>query len=107
MLVPDLQFNRKEPVAMTTGIELPTTAQAEALFVSDLTAFARHTQASVEEAIRRAISLHGGVPGCAAMVAAAYGEHPEIASARMQWARGVVEHGVRALAFAQPTGGLV
>ena len=51
---------------MATGIELPSTAQAEALFVSDLSAFARHTEASVQEAIRRAILLHGGAGGCAA-----------------------------------------
>jgi hypothetical protein len=86
---------------MATGIELPSTAQAEALFVSDLSAFARHTEASVQEAIRRAILLHGGAGGCAAEVAAAYGEHPEIAAARMLWARAVVEHGARPLAFAQ------
>ena len=48
---------------MATDIELPTTAQAEALFVSDLSAFARHTQASVAAAISRAILLHGGVVG--------------------------------------------
>jgi hypothetical protein len=28
--------------------------------------------------------------GCAAQVAQEYGEHPEIAAARMQWARGAV-----------------
>ena len=91
---------------MATGIELPSTAQAEALFVSDLSAFARHTQASVQEAISRAILLHGGAVGCAAVVAAAYGEHPEIAAARMLWARAVVEHTPRPLALAQSAGGL-
>jgi hypothetical protein len=92
---------------MATDTQLPTTAQAQALFVSDLSAFARHTQASVEQAISRAILLHGGVGGCAAVVAAAYGEHPEIAAARMMWAREVVEHSSRPLAFAQSAGGLV
>jgi hypothetical protein len=65
-------------------------ARAEALFTSDLTAGEQYAREQVTAAIQRAIRTHGGVRGCAATVAAAYGEHPETAVARMRWARSVV-----------------
>jgi hypothetical protein len=65
-------------------------ARAEALFTSDLPAGAVLSRAQVTEAIQHAVRTHGGVRGCAAEVAAAYGEHPETAVARMRWALAVV-----------------
>ena len=66
-------------------------ARAQALFTSDLSAHREHTQAEVTAAIKRAFRVHGGVGGCAAEVAAAYGEHPETAARRMRWARAVIQ----------------
>ena len=63
-----------------------TAARAEALFVSDVSAYARPTPEQVSDAIRRAVRMHGGTRGCAAEMAAAYGEHPETAAPRMRWA---------------------
>jgi hypothetical protein len=68
-----------------------TAARAAALFVSDISAKARPTRVEAEEAIRRAIRLHGGSRGCVADMAARYGDYPELAAARMKWARGVAE----------------
>jgi hypothetical protein len=66
-------------------------ARAQALFTSDLSARCEHTRTEVAAAIRRAIGTHHGTDGCAAEVAAAYGEHPETAARRMRWARAVIE----------------
>jgi hypothetical protein len=68
-----------------------TAARAEALFTSQLSTGSQPSRAVVETAIRVAVRIHGGVRGCAADVAAAYGEHPELAAPRMRWARDVVE----------------
>ena len=38
-----------------------------------------------------AIAAHGGVRGCVGEVAAAYGEYPETAVPRMQWARQTIQ----------------
>jgi hypothetical protein len=64
---------------------------AEALFTSDLSARCAYTQIEVATAIRRAIGTYHGTGGCAAEVAAAYGEHPETAARRMRWARAVID----------------
>jgi len=66
-------------------------ARAEALFASHLSATRRPTAAEAVEAIRKTIRAHGGTRGCAAEVAAAYGEYPELAARRMRWALGSVE----------------
>ena len=68
-----------------------TAARAAALFVSDLSATEQPTAVLVETAIKHALRTHGGVRGCAADVAAAYGDYPELAPGRMRWARGLVE----------------
>jgi hypothetical protein len=67
------------------------TALADALFTSDLSARCEHTRTKIATAIGYAISTHTGTGGCAAEVAAAYGEHPEMAARRMRWARAVIE----------------
>jgi hypothetical protein len=68
-----------------------TAARAAALFVSDLSATKPPTGVLVEAAIRHALQTRGGSRGCAADVAAAYGEYPELAARRMRWARSLVE----------------
>jgi hypothetical protein len=68
-----------------------TAARATALFVSDLSTSDQLSHADVAAAIRHSLRTHGGIRGCAADVAAAYGDHPELAAPRMRWARSVVE----------------
>lgn len=65
-------------------------ARAEVLAVSD----ARQTdcldRAAVDAVIRATLHVYGGVRGCAAALAQAFGDHPEIAVPRMRWARQLV-----------------
>jgi hypothetical protein len=68
-----------------------TAARAAALFVSDVSVADHPTEAEVDDAIRRSLRTHGGSRGCAADLAAAYGDCPELAAPRMRWALGVVE----------------
>jgi hypothetical protein len=68
-----------------------TAARAAALFVSDLSATEQPTAVRVETAINHAVHAHGGTRGCAADVAAAYGDYPELAVCRMRWAISLVE----------------
>ena len=65
-------------------------ARAEALFTSQLPTGSQPTLAVIETAIRVAVRALG-VRGCAGRVATEYGDHPELAVARMRWARDVVE----------------
>jgi len=67
------------------------TARADALFTSDLSARCYHPEAEITAAIIRATRSHSAAGGCAAEVAAAYGEHPETAAPRMRWARAAAE----------------
>jgi hypothetical protein len=60
--------------------------RAEALFASDLQPSDRPTQAQVARAIHISLVVRGGTAGCAAVMAAEYGEHPEAAARRMRWA---------------------
>jgi hypothetical protein len=65
-------------------------ARAEALFVTDLQRSECPSAEQVRDAILGAFHRHGGSRNCAALVAQEYGEHPETAVQRMQWARQVV-----------------
>ena len=76
---------------MTARTEELTTARAEALFTSDLSSDGSVTRTEIDGIIRESLRVHGGVPGCAAEMAKRFGESPETAARRMQWARGVVE----------------
>jgi hypothetical protein len=61
----------------------------EALFVSDL----QRSQQPTPEVIRAAVLAtvdRLGAGGCAALVAQEFGEHPDCAIGRMQWARSAV-----------------
>ena len=70
-----------------------TVARAEALFASTLSACEPHDQAELKAAIAAAVRDYHGVAGCAAVMAAEFGEHPETAVARMRWARQAVARG--------------
>ena len=76
---------------MTTTTAVLTAARAEALFTAGHLSTGSHPGFEVvEEAIRGAVRAHGGVRGCAADVAAEYGDPPEVAVPRMRWARDVI-----------------
>lgn len=75
---------------MATAIDIAA-ARAEALFTSDLPAGCRLSRDQADAAIVDAVRRHGGVRGCAAELAARYGERPDTAVPRMRWARGTVE----------------
>jgi hypothetical protein len=62
---------------------------AEALFVSDLQPSACPSRGAVEEAVTAMILRYGG-DGCAAEMAAEFGDHPEAAICRMRWVRGAL-----------------
>ena len=93
--------------------EMPGTfeaVRAEALFVSTL----QPSGSPSPDQIRRAVATtlrRLGVRGCAARVAGEFGDHPDIAVARMGWALAMINTvypappmtpapGLRALAFA-------
>ncbi|GAA3398087.1 hypothetical protein [Cryptosporangium minutisporangium] len=65
---------------------MSTIIDAEALFVSVLQPSDLPTPEEVRAAIASALRSCGGADGCAARLAAEFGEHPETAVARMQWA---------------------
>ncbi len=61
-----------------------------ALFVSTLQRSDEPSVGQVHDAIAGAVREFGG-RGCAARVAQEFGDHPELAVARMRWARRVVD----------------
>jgi hypothetical protein len=71
--------------------EALTAARAQALFASDLSAHSQPTRHQVIDAIQRTVRRHGGIRGCVAEMATAYGDYPETAASRMRWARTVIE----------------
>jgi uncharacterized membrane protein len=74
--------------------------RAEALFASDLQPSDRPTNAQVAQAVRTTLLARGGATGCAAVMAAEYGEHPEAAAARMRWALACAAAGTKPRALA-------
>jgi hypothetical protein len=70
------------------------TVRADALFVSALQraddAGAERIQAAVVAAVRAF-----GSRGCAARVAQEFGDHPDLAAARMRWARQLIDRTYR------------
>jgi hypothetical protein len=76
---------------MNTTTDPITAARAAALFVSDISTADQPTRTQADQAILRAIRTHGGSRGCVADMAAYYGDYPELAAARMVWARTVAE----------------
>jgi hypothetical protein len=63
--------------------------RAEALFASALQRSGEPRAIQVRQAVTAALGAYGD-RGCAALVAQAYGDHPETAVARMRWARAAV-----------------
>lgn len=59
--------------------------RADALFVSSLQRSDQPSIGQVRQAVAAAVRQFGG-PGCLSLVAAEFGEHPELAAARMRWA---------------------
>jgi uncharacterized membrane protein len=65
---------------------MSTIIDAEALFVSALQPSELPSPAEIQAAIAAVLRTCGGAEECAARLAAEFGEHPEIAVARMRWA---------------------
>ena len=65
-------------------------ARAAALFASDLSAESRPSTDTVHATIAATVRARGGTRGCAAEMAAAYGDCPQTAMARIRWARDTV-----------------
>jgi hypothetical protein len=72
-------------------VRMTRTIRAEAVFVSDLQPSDRPTAGQVTTAVLASLRARGGATGCAAAVAAEYGQHPETAVARMRWALSLVD----------------
>jgi hypothetical protein len=68
--------------------------RSEALFVSALQRSDNPSTGQVQQAIARAVREFGS-RGCAARVAQEFGDHPELAVARMRWACEVVDEAFR------------
>ena len=64
-------------------------SMANALFVSSLQPSDHPAAAQVEDAIVTSLRTYREA-GCAARMAAEYGEHPEEAASRMRWALSIV-----------------
>ena len=71
---------------MLTMQDVPMVARAEALFASALPTGSPVTAAQLDTAIAATLHTRGGVAGCAADMAAIYGENPCFAAERMRWA---------------------
>lgn len=76
---------------MTQCRPLLLTARAAALFASPLSARRSYHPCEIELAVKESLRVHGGTRNCAGEVAAAYGDHPELAIPRMRWALSVVQ----------------
>ncbi len=63
---------------------------ADALFVSPLQRSDDPSARQIRQAIAAAVGAFD-YAGCAGRVAQEFGDHPEIAAARMRWARSVVD----------------
>jgi hypothetical protein len=64
--------------------------RSEALFVSAVQPSDNSSAGQVQQGIARAVRDFGS-RGCAARVAQEFGDHPELAVARMRWARAMVD----------------
>lgn len=62
--------------------------RADALFVSALQRSDDPSPGQIRRAVAAAVRCHGR-RGCAGRVAQEFGDHPELAAARMRWARAV------------------
>ena len=69
---------------------LHTVITADAVFASELQCSDEPSAWLIREAVEAAIRAFGS-SGCAARVAQEFGDHPEIAAARMRWALCLVD----------------
>ena len=72
-----------------TGLNV-SAVRCEALFASPLQQSDQPTTGEVREAVRSAVRDFG-CRGCAARVAQEFGDHPDTAIARMQWAHRMIQ----------------
>jgi hypothetical protein len=75
--------------AITRHVSI-SAVRADALFVSPLQRSDDPTVGQVREAVAGAVRRFGS-RGCAARVAQEFGDHPELAVARMCWARHLID----------------
>jgi hypothetical protein len=85
---------------LTPGLNV-NAARCEALFASALQRSDRPTVSDVRAAVQRAVRDLGS-SGCAAWVAQEFGDHPETAILRMQWARQAVDEAFNHALAADP-----
>jgi hypothetical protein len=83
------ELSPSSPPFLEDVIDVKLTTQTEALFVSNLQPSDHPTLDQVASAIKLSLQTRG-VAGCAEVLAAEYGAHPEEAARRMRWARSVV-----------------
>jgi hypothetical protein len=72
----------------------PDDVRIEALFVSHLQRSQRPSAESIRATVAATVDRFGA-SGCAALVAQEFGEHPDCAPGRMQWARHAVRDAFR------------
>jgi hypothetical protein len=75
---------------VTAVLDLVADLRAEALFASDLQPSQHPSTRLVWEVVHATVVQHGEV-WCTARVAEEFGEHPECACRRMEWAREAVQ----------------
>lgn len=80
-----------------------TVVRTDALFVSALQPSDKPRAIQVRQAVAAAVRRFGP-PGCAEWVAQEFGDHPEIAAARMRWARLQIAEVFGTPALRVPTG---
>lgn len=73
-------------------ITMTKSVVAEALFVSDLQPSQRPSARLVQVTVDQMIQQYGA-EGCAARMAAEFGEHPDLAVRRMLWVRRLMNGG--------------
>jgi hypothetical protein len=74
---------------MTMASTQKLTGAAQALFVSTLQPSDHPAAQQVQDAIITSLRTYRDASGCAAKMAAAFGEYPEQAADRMRWALGL------------------
>jgi hypothetical protein len=89
------ELGREAPMRPTNRLSV-SAAATDALFASALQRSDEPSIRQVRQAVAAAVRQFGR-GGCAGQVAQEFGEHPESAAARMQWARRMV-----AEAFGEP-----
>jgi hypothetical protein len=75
---------------VTAVLDLVLDLRAEALFASDLQPSQHPSTRQVWDVVHATVVQHGEV-WCTALVAQEFGEHPDCACRRMQWARQAVQ----------------